>query len=134
MTKFYLMTMKSNAKVFITLSHLRDSYNLIVKSDNGFEWSDQVAYELDSLYRLHIHTILCARNNISLQRYTKKWSQLAELHVHLVPLDIDTLPMAQAYVKKELRTPDELEQVSIVHLAPRLLPKVQCEADPQDHV
>jgi len=117
MTKLYLLTMKSNSKTFKCLNSLRGAFDLLVKSnDIKAEFSDNIAYELDSLKRLHIHCIFHTPNTISLAKVSKTWSDLTDLHVHIQPCKLGDSQNVLDYVNKELRQPEELELTSLLAL------------------
>ncbi len=71
----YMVTIKNLNIKFTSLSDLNNVYRQVVNKTKAVEWSDYVAYELDSLNRLHIHTYCTSKyklyqNRLKVPSYT----------------------------------------------------------------
>lgn len=70
----YLVTIKNNANKYTTPQDLQTQYNRATKLYPDAEWSSIRGIELDTLMRLHLHTIVYFKNTISMQRYIEMFN------------------------------------------------------------
>ena len=103
----YLVTIKRNALEFTRKCWLDAQYTNLVKRIRGeVEWSDQVSYELDSLNRLHLHTIVTSKSPIFYKKYVRKgW------HIHFQPFERKDMSRVYEYIMKHNQDKHRIEQL-----------------------
>lgn len=102
-----LVTVKDNKNRFISIKELEMTLEYIRKHGEGWEWSDNVGYELDTRRCLHAHTLFKSPNNISVKKWTEWLSKVTGLHVHFQPYKKDDDSKIRRYINKE-RVPKEI--------------------------
>ncbi len=94
-TFYYLCTIKRNAIEYTKKDWLDYQYIRLQKCLKNTEWSDNVSYELDSLNRLHLHTIVSSLKEIYYKKYIRKgW------HIHFAKFPKDDYPKVIQYINK----------------------------------
>lgn len=107
-----LVTVKDNKNRFITIKELETSLSIMRSNSKGFEWSDNEGYELDSRQCLHVHTLFKSANNLSVSKWSQRFSELTGLHVHLQPYKKEDDKKIRMYIKKEKVSKEILEDES----------------------
>lgn len=121
----YLFTLKPDNFNFISQKELISIFNSIVQL--GFvpksEWS-YPRVEIDSLGRLHIHTIVCTANNISSKKISKSIKDTFDLYAHFKPFPFCDFEKVQQYINKDVKEAVFAEEYSYQQLFIRNLPRI----------
>lgn len=105
---FYLVTIKRNAIESTKIAWLSLQYSRLVKLLPGCEWSSDVSYELDSLNRLHLHTIVQSPREVYYKKLTRKgW------HIHFARFPRKDYSKVLNYIRKHDQHPMEIQQREI---------------------
>lgn len=89
---YYLVTIKRNVLGYTKMDYINQQYYRL-KRLSSFEWSDQIGYELDSLNRLHLHTIC---SGVPKGRYGRTgW------HIHFQPFEEKDYERVCDYIHKD---------------------------------
>lgn len=100
---FYLVTMKRMNMGFTSREEILTKYKAVVRK--GGEWSDTKCIELDSLNRLHLHTIVCFVKKPYFQKYQgNKW------HINFTIIDEDSYDNVIRYCLKNSKNVNDEEQ------------------------
>lgn len=110
----YLVTIKRNAIEFTYIEWLKDQLNSLKKSIKGADWSDNIAIELDSLNRLHLHTVVVSPKQLYYNKYRRKgW------HIHFAPFLKSDIDIVYKYLNKSTNEYDgdklQKEVASYIH-------------------
>lgn len=111
---YYLVTIKRLAFAFTPRKHLYEQYQRVVNKTRG-EWGSYIAYELDGLSRLHLHTIVSFTQQPYLKGIQRKgWT------IHFQKFPKEDYPQVFNYLTKVNQNPyylDQLESESATYLA-----------------
>lgn len=103
---YYLVTIKRVKLEFCPRNYLHAHYKRIVNLLQGAQWSDVVAYELDSLNRLHLHTIVYCEKRPYLKGLQRKgWT------IHFQEFPLSDYPRVRNYLDKVNQNPYYLDQI-----------------------
>lgn len=92
----YLVTIKLHAMRHVTKEELDSELQKVVKRLSRAEWGSIVAYESDSLHRMHLHTVvICQR-----KPYFKKY-QTPGVHVHFAGKKDPSYEAILKYITKQ---------------------------------
>lgn len=112
---YYLVTIKRLAFAFTPRKHLYEQYQRVVNKTRG-EWSSYIAYELDGLSRLHLHTIVTFTQAPYLKGIQRKgWT------IHFQKFPKEDCAKVINYLTKVNQNPyylDQLESESASYLSP----------------
>lgn len=111
---YYLVTIKRLAYEFTPRKYLYEQYQRVINATKGGEWSSYVAYELDGLDRLHLHTIVSF-----IQRPYLKGIQRKGWTIHFQKFPNEDFARVANYIKKINQNPfylDQLESESYTYL------------------
>ena len=88
------------------------------------DWSSIRGIELDSLNRLHMHTICCFPNNISCKTQASRFAPDSSWHIHFRPFPFKDFAKVSSYVTKQSsRDVDLDDQRSMESILQRKLKK-----------
>ncbi len=92
-----LITIKNNSIKYTSVDEIVSVYrNLVKDMDNGMEWSSNPAIELDSLSRLHLHTIGYTYRAPYYKKYQRPgWT------IHFQPIPAKEKSRVLNYLRKE---------------------------------
>ena len=107
-TFHYMVTIKRNAVEFTKIAWLDMQLSRLRKLIPNAEWSDNVSYELDSLHRLHIHTIVTSIRDIKYKQFMRKgW------HIHFSPFKRQDYGNILNYINKHNQNKYRVEQLEV---------------------
>lgn len=102
---YYICTIKRNALEHTKRLWLDVQLQRVIKALDNVEWSDDVALELDSKDRLHLHAWCRSKYSIYYKRLQRKgW------HLHFRQFPIEDLQHVKNYFNKTNQNKYELEQ------------------------
>lgn len=111
---YFLVTIKRNAVEFTPRKWLSAQLQRVVTKTKG-EWGF-IAFELDGLSRLHLHTVVKLDNRPYLKGLSRKgW------HIHFAEFPKEDIVRVLSYLHKVNQNPyylDQLESESATYLAP----------------
>lgn len=110
---YYLVTIKCSNVKFTSSSDILKVYRRTVSRSQcdgpNYDWSDQIAWELDSLNRLHLHTIVKTNKSVNVRNFCKtNWS------VHFQPFPLEDYKKVQDYITKHRQSPDALDDIEAI--------------------
>lgn len=120
MVFYYLVTIKNNSHQYTSLWDLTDALVHVRRLHKTSDWSCVVKYELDSLNRLHLHTVMqCTK-----RPYFKRIIDSLKRKFPTYSVDFREFPLEDGnkvyrYITKEPRSRFELEQDSLIHFMNR---------------
>lgn len=110
---YYLVTIKRNALGYTKMDYLNQQYYRLVKMYNRMEWSSEIGYELDSLNRLHLHTIVHTDRQPTGRYGRTGW------HIHFQPFNREDYERVCDYIhkdrKKYFEDPMQVESANIIY-------------------
>lgn len=106
---YYIVTIAPRLEKYHSPESLDMEWAKIRRKLRGADWSDQVAYEIDSRERLHLHTIMKREKQVlNPFRYATK-----EHSIHMSPFPGEDYDTVLAYIKKHAYNRYEQEQILI---------------------
>lgn len=107
----YMVTIKSPVYCYRSYDEIKDIYNKTVKKMTGVDaqWSSFIAWELDGLNRLHLHTTVKTRKSVNKLAFQQtNWS------VHFTEYSDDREDAIQKYIHKHQQSPDALDDMDAI--------------------
>lgn len=120
--KSYFITLKNNSNKYVSILQLKSHMRLAIENLGG-DWYCHSGYELDSINRMHAHTMVCYLNTISMKSKVDKFSNLCldnSWIIHFKEVDAGDEPVAYHYALKEA-VPQIKEQISYEHFIQKQL-------------
>lgn len=121
MVKSYLVTIKCNSYKFTSIPDLKRALASARELYPQGDWHSCTGYELDSLCRMHVHTVVKFPTNISCNKYAQIYREkYPEFHIHFQPVKKDDVDHVIDYCLKE-KSPSICEEISRDHFLMRKL-------------
>lgn len=120
MTRLYLLTIKKRANRYTSILELDRALALARGVIPRGDFHDFVGYELDSICRMHIHTMFRTPNQISCKRVCAKLNSMTYMHFHIQPFKLADYSTGRSYCLQE-KSPHVAEEKSRHHFLMRSL-------------
>ncbi len=111
--KSYLITIKNNCPSYTSQVELRRALAIAREAWPLADWHSFDACELDSIHRLHLHTMVKFPTNISCRFYSEKYNHpWASFHIHFQPVSKGDEDRVLDYINKNAQCQDINEEKS----------------------